>query len=67
MEYKVVASLQRSQIFRDLRALQAQAAESSGYAGPFCCFFKEKSLKTGCFESLKQALERTRSVCLRAF
>jgi len=31
--------------------------------------FEEKSLKTGCFESLilKQALEQTRSVGLRAF
>ena len=38
--------------------MQAQAAESSGYAGPFCCSFEEKSLKTACFESLieKQAL-----------
>ncbi|MBV8352288.1 MAG: hypothetical protein JOZ21_08465 [Verrucomicrobia bacterium] len=49
--------------------MQALAAESSGYAGPFCCFFEEKTLKTGYFESLivKQALEQTRSVCLRAF
>jgi len=40
--------------------MQAQAAESSGYARPFCCSFEENSLKTGCFESLivKRALEQ---------
>jgi len=49
--------------------MQAQAAESSGYAGQFRCFFGEKNLKTVRFDSFifNQALEQTRSVCLRAF
>jgi len=49
--------------------MQAVAAELSGYAGKFRCFFGEESLKTVCFESqiLKHALKQTRSVCLRAF
>ena len=33
--FSLNASLHRSQIFRDLCAMQAQAAESSGYAGQF--------------------------------
>jgi hypothetical protein len=36
-------SLHRSQILRDLWAMQAMAAEHSGYAGPFCCFFWRES------------------------
>jgi hypothetical protein len=36
------ASLHRSQILRDFWAMQAQAAESSGYAGEFRCFLKRK-------------------------
>jgi hypothetical protein len=32
-------SLHRSQILRDLRAMQAQAAEYSGYAGPILLLF----------------------------
>jgi hypothetical protein len=49
--------------------MQAAAAELSGYAGKFRCFFGEKSLKTVGFDSLifNQALKQTRSVCLRAF
>jgi hypothetical protein len=49
--------------------MQAVAAELSGYAGKFRCFFGEESLKTVCFESqiLKHALKQTPSVCLRAF
>jgi len=31
--------------------MQAQAAESSGCAGQFRCFFGEKNLKAFCFES----------------
>jgi len=48
--------------------MQAQAAEFSGYAGKFRCFFGQKSFETVCFDSftLKQALKQTRSVCLRA-
>jgi len=37
-------SLHRAQIFRDLRAMQAQAAES------ILLLFEERSLKAGCFE-----------------
>jgi hypothetical protein len=33
-----VSSLHRSQILRDLGAMQAVAAELSGYAGKFRCF-----------------------------
>jgi hypothetical protein len=48
--------------------MQAQAAEFSGYAGKFRCFFGEKSFETVCFDSfiLKQAFKQKRSVCLRA-
>jgi len=48
--------------------MQAQAAEFSGYAGKFHCFFGDKSFEAVCFDSfsLKQALKRTRSVCSRA-
>jgi hypothetical protein len=44
--------------------MQAQAAESSGYAEEFRCFLD----RAVCFDSfiLKQALKQTRSVCLRA-
>jgi hypothetical protein len=35
-------SLHRSQIFRDFCAMQAQAAESSGYAGQFRCFLERR-------------------------
>jgi hypothetical protein len=47
--------------------MQAQTAESSGYAGKFRCFWRE-GFETVCFDSfiLKQALKQTRSVCLRA-
>jgi len=38
-------SLHRSQILRDLRAMQAQAAEFSGYAGKFRCFLERRILK----------------------
>jgi hypothetical protein len=49
--------------------MQAQAAELSGQAGKFRCFFGEKSLKTVCFDSfiLKHALKLAWSACLRAF
>jgi hypothetical protein len=49
--------------------MQAQAVESSGYAGQSCCFFGEKNLKTVGFDSfiLNQALKQARSACLRAF
>jgi hypothetical protein len=49
--------------------MQAQAAESSGYAGQCRCFFEEKNLKITCFDSfiLNQALKQPRSACLRAF
>jgi hypothetical protein len=49
--------------------MQAQAAESSGYAGNFRCLFGEKSFEAVCFDSfiLKQALRQMRSVCLSAF
>jgi hypothetical protein len=49
--------------------MQAVAAELSGYAGKFRCFFWRGELKTVCFDPfiLKQALKQTRSVCLRAF
>ena len=49
--------------------MQAVAAELSGYAGKFRCFFGEKGLNTVCFDSiiLKQALKQPRSLCLRAF
>jgi len=62
-------SLHRSQILRDLWAMQAQAAESSGYAGQFRCFFGKKNLKTVCSDSfmLNQALKQACSACLRAF
>jgi hypothetical protein len=46
--------------------MQAQAAEFSGYAGKFRCFFGEKSFEAVCSFILKQALKQTRSVCLRA-
>jgi hypothetical protein len=48
--------------------MQAQAAESSGYAGKFRCFLERRVFETVCFDSfiLKQALKQTRSVCLRA-
>jgi hypothetical protein len=48
--------------------MQAQAAECSGYAGKFRCFFGEKSFETVCLDSftLKRALKQTRSVYLRA-
>jgi hypothetical protein len=47
--------------------MQAQAAESLRLRRTILLLFEEKSLKTGCFESLnvKQALEQTRSVCFR--
>jgi len=32
--------------------MRAVAAELSGYAGKFRCFFGEKNLKTVCFDSL---------------
>jgi hypothetical protein len=35
-------SLHRSQILRDLGAMQAQAAEFSGYAGKFRCFLERR-------------------------
>jgi hypothetical protein len=38
-------SLHRSQILRDLSAMQAAAAQFSGYAGKFGCFSGEKSFK----------------------
>ena len=44
--------------------MQAQAAEYSGCAGLFRCFFGEKNLNTVCFN---QALKQARTVCLRAF
>jgi len=49
--------------------MQAQAAESSGYAGPFCCSLQEETLKTGCSESsiVKQALEQTRQRLFESF
>ena len=31
--------------------MQAQAAEFSGYAGKFRCFFEEKSFEAVCFDS----------------
>jgi hypothetical protein len=49
--------------------MQAQAAEYSGYAGPFRCFFERRFQRQ--FVSIEfisnQALKLTRSVCLRAF
>ena len=49
--------------------MQAVAAELSGYAGKIPLLFGVKSLRTVCFDSfiLKQALNQTRSVCIRAF
>ncbi len=49
--------------------MQAVAAEFSGYAGQFCCFFGENSLKQFALISfiLKQALKWAWSACLRAF
>jgi hypothetical protein len=49
--------------------MQAVAAELSGYAGTIPLLFREKSLKTVCFDAsiFKKALKQTHSVCLRAF
>jgi hypothetical protein len=38
-------SLHRSQILRDLRAMQTQAAEFSGYAGKSRCFLERRVSK----------------------
>ena len=59
------------QIFRDLWAMQAQAAESSGYARlrrTIPLLFGEKNLKAVCFDSFyfNQALKQAHSACLRA-
>jgi hypothetical protein len=42
--------------------MQAQAAESSGYAGPIPLLFEEKNFKTVCLNSfiLSPALEQAR-------
>jgi hypothetical protein len=63
------ASLWRGLFQLCRRAAARRAKVASGCAGLFFCFLKRKSLKTGCLESLivEQALEQTRSVCLRAF
>jgi hypothetical protein len=63
------ASLHRAEILRDLCAIQAVAAELSGYAGKIPPLFEDRSFKAVRFDSfiLKQALRLTRSVCLRAF
>jgi len=49
--------------------MQAVAAEFSGYAGKFRCFFRANSFKqvVSIHSILKQALKLTRSVCLKAF
>jgi hypothetical protein len=52
--------------------MQAQAAESSGYARlrrTIPLLFGKKNLKTGCFESLnvKQALEQTNQRLFKSF
>jgi ABC-type bacteriocin/lantibiotic exporter with double-glycine peptidase domain len=43
--YSLVSSLDRSQILRDLRAMQAQAAEFSADAGEFRCFLERRVQK----------------------
>ena len=46
--------------------MQAQAAESSGYAGQFRRFFGKKNLETVCFESLlNEAATRSLSAALQ--
>jgi hypothetical protein len=48
--------------------MQALAAESSGYARRFRCFFEEKKLKQVSLNSfLNRVLKQARSACLRAF
>jgi hypothetical protein len=49
--------------------MQAVAAEFSGDAGQFCCFFWKEQFETVCFNSfiLKRALKWAWSACLRAF
>jgi hypothetical protein len=49
--------------------MQAQAAESSGYAGQFRCFLERRISRqsVSIHFTLNQALEQARSACLRAF
>ena len=64
-----MASLHRSQIIRDFVSDAGSGSRILRLRRTILLLFEEKSLKTGCLESLivKQALEQTRSVCLRAF
>jgi len=61
-------SLHRPQIFRDLWAVQAQAAELFGYAEQFCC--EKKNLKSISFRFILLqifALKQTRKRLFKSF